>query len=101
MIRTTSRLRSINPVQLGLVLGLIYAVLSFLAAVLLLIYGSIVPFGMGSYFMVGRGGFLSLILFPICYFIVGFIVGSIVGALYNLVAGWTGGVEISLESTPG
>lgn len=100
MIRTTSRLRSINPVQLGLVLGLIYAVLSFFIAILLLIFSSMAPFAMGSYFMFGHSA-LTLIVFPVCYFIAGFIGGLISAAIYNLVAGWIGGVEITLDTTPG
>jgi hypothetical protein len=47
-------------------------------------------------------GPISIILFPIVYgiggFIAGFIDGLIIGALYNLVAGWIGGVEVQLET---
>jgi len=99
MIRTTSRLRAINPVQLGLVLGLIYAVLSFFIAILLLIFSSMIPFAMDSYFLFGRS-VVTLIVFPVCYFIAGFIGGLLSAAIYNLVAGWIGGVEITLDTTP-
>jgi hypothetical protein len=47
-------------------------------------------------------GFLGIVLFPIIYgvgaFIAGFIEGLIIGAIYNLVAGWIGGVEVQLEA---
>jgi hypothetical protein len=37
---------------------------------------------------------------PIIYGVFGFISGLIVGALYNLIAGWTGGIEVELSSPP-
>lgn len=101
MIRTTSRLRSIKPVQLGLVLGVIYAIFGFIGALFLLAFGNIAPLGYGSNFFFGHVGVLGLIFFPVGYFIAGFIGGAITAAIYNLVAGWTGGVEITLDTTPG
>jgi hypothetical protein len=41
-------------------------------------------------------GVLALVLFPILYAIVGFIAGAFTAAVYNLVAKWTGGVEIEV-----
>lgn len=48
----------------------------------------------------GGIGWLSIIVFPIVYAIAGFIGGIILGMLYNLVAGWTGGVELTLSPAP-
>jgi hypothetical protein len=47
-------------------------------------------------FMFGIG---SLFL-PIIYGVFGFLGGLIAAAVYNLVAKWTGGVEITLTDTP-
>jgi hypothetical protein len=99
MTSTTSRLRAINPIQLALILGLIYAVLALIIALFFIIFhglvASLMPMG---------GGFpnplVLLIGFPIGYFVGGFIGGLIVAALYNLVAGWTGGLELTFESQP-
>jgi len=42
-------------------------------------------------------GLFSIIIFPIIYAIAGFIGGLITGAIYNLVAGWVGGIKIELK----
>ena len=44
------------------------------------------------------GGFVVMaIVFPIMYAVLGFIFGVIGAAIYNLVAGWTGGIEFTLS----
>ncbi|HEY5348530.1 MAG TPA: hypothetical protein VIJ64_02325 [Candidatus Lustribacter sp.] len=99
MTTMTSRVRSINPLQLGLILGIIYALLGILAAIFFMSFGGMM---MALAPMYGRGfggfGAFSLIIFPVMYFVGGFLSGLIVGALYNLVAGWIGGVEITLDT---
>jgi hypothetical protein len=48
--------------------------------------------------MMGAGiGLFAIVLFPILYFVIGCIGGLIFAVLYNLVAGWTGGVEMNLN----
>jgi hypothetical protein len=44
-------------------------------------------------FMLGIG---SIIFFPICYGILGAVGGLIAAALYNVIAKYTGGIEIEL-----
>ncbi|MGZ3499483.1 MAG: hypothetical protein ACXWNK_02800 [Vulcanimicrobiaceae bacterium] len=93
-----SRIRNIAVVQYAIVSGLLYAIIGLIAAVFYLLFG-----GMMSAVMPGiRGGFgfASIVVFPILYFVGGFIFGMVFAVLYNLVAGWTGGVEITLEATP-
>jgi hypothetical protein len=99
---TASRLRSVNPVQLGLILGIVYAILSFILVLLFLIFsrtlgGSIDPYSPG-WNAFGSMGFYSLVIFPIGYFIGGFVAGLIGAALFNLVAGWIGGLEVTFEA---
>ncbi len=92
------RLKRIAPLQTGIVLGLLYALLSLI----------VVPFfmlaGLGA--AAGRGGAalpfaflfgIGALCLPILYGVLGFIFGVIAAAVYNLVAGWTGGIEITLE----
>jgi len=43
------------------------------------------------------GGAAAIIILPIMYGIFGFIGGAIGAWIYNLVAGWIGGIEIELE----
>lgn len=42
-------------------------------------------------------GFWAIIIFPVSYAIMGFVAGLLGAYIYNLVAGWVGGIEIELE----
>lgn len=93
-----TRLQNINPVQAGIMYGAITAVLVFIIMLLMLPFSAAMPM-MGAGRTLGFGfGIAALIVAPIMYFVVGFIGGVISAALYNLVAGWTGGVEITLSA---
>ncbi len=51
----------------------------------------------------GNGGIsvIMAIVFPLLYVVIGFI-GGIIGAfIYNLVAGWIGGIEMDFEEENG
>ncbi|MGC2129493.1 MAG: hypothetical protein WA629_05275 [Candidatus Aquilonibacter sp.] len=101
MIGTTTRVRSFNVVQLALMAGVLYALLGVIAG----FFEGLAAMTAGSFFS-GYGmpsfGPLSIVLFPILFavflFVAGFLYGLIGGALYNLVAGWIGGVEVQLET---
>jgi len=100
MTLTTTRLRSVNPLQFGLVLGLIYALLGFIFALLYALFGAAFLSAMhagypGAMPMMGIG---LVIAAPIFYFVAGFLVGLVTGALFNLVAGWIGGLEVTFEA---
>jgi len=48
--------------------------------------------------MLGLGmGFAAIIVFPILYGIVGGVGGAIGALMYNLVAGWVGGLEVDIS----
>jgi hypothetical protein len=93
-----SRLRRIDPVQFALVSAVIYAVLALIMAVPAMFFmmsmASISKEAMPMFFT----GPLMIVVLPVMYGVFGFIGGIIFAALYNLVAGWTGGVEITLEN---
>jgi len=98
----TTRVRSFNVVQLALMYAIICAILG---VVLGLIFGLVVGLGggaMSSLSGMPNLGPLAVIAFPLVYgvalFVGGFIEGVIVAAVYNLVAGWLGGVEVQLET---
>jgi hypothetical protein len=98
-----SRLRRINPVQFALVTAILYAIFTFIVALLILPFSAIMSSTAAGQTpamrMFGAGmGVMMVILLPLVYFVISFIFGLIGAALYNLVAGWTGGVEIMLES---
>ncbi|MDP3072776.1 MAG: hypothetical protein Q8N18_20960 [Opitutaceae bacterium] len=95
------RIVRIAPLKAGIVLGVLYALLSVLMVPIFLIVGMTaaaaakqggqdVPLG----FMFGAGA----LLLPVLYGIAGFIGGIIAAAVYNLVAKWTGGFEVTVEN---
>lgn len=93
-----TRIRNINPVQLGIVYAVLYALVGVLIGIFFGIFssamGALAPGGAANF------GWLSIIIFPIMYAVIGFIAGIIGGFLYNLVAGWTGGIEMTLTTAP-
>jgi hypothetical protein len=78
----------------GLLLGVIFAFVSMIAGSIAGIAGhGNVPlhaFGMGF-------GIGSIIFFPIFYGLVGGIFGALTALIYNLAAGWVGGLEVDIE----
>ncbi len=94
-----TRLRNVNPVQCGIVSGVLYALLGVIAALFLAPIMSIMTSHMPPGLNVGPGPSMSSLIFlPIVYAVLGFIGGMITAFLYNLVARWTGGVEVTLDS---
>jgi hypothetical protein len=98
-----TRFKSINPVQLGVVYGVMYGLIGVVLALLMMPFFALMSsigshYGRSSDFpAVGMAGMLaSLIIFPILYGVLGFVAGIIGGLVYNLVASWTGGIEVTL-----
>jgi hypothetical protein len=95
------RLKRIAPLKAGIVLGILYTLLGLL----------IVPFfmlaGFGAMAAASRNGgapipfaFLfgaGALFVPILYGVMGFVLGVLTAAIYNLVAKWTGGIEVTVE----
>lgn len=98
---TTVRLRSFSVVQFALMGGVVYALIGIIAG----LFEGLAAMTASSMFQ-GYGlpniGAFGIVLFPIFFavllFIFGFIYGLIGAALYNLVAGWIGGIEMRLET---
>jgi len=81
---------------LGLIIGIIFALFSLLGVGIAITQTGDSTALFGALFGVG-----AVILMPLFYGIMGFIMGVIMAALYNLVAGWVGGIELHLESDGG
>src|SRR6266849_6366541 len=79
---------------LGLLVGICVALFSMVAGSLTGMMGPDAPTAR----MMGLGmGFSAILIFPIMYGIVGGIGGAIGAAIYNLVAGWVGGVGVDIS----
>jgi hypothetical protein len=84
------RLTYISPLQAGIVHAVIAGLISLIALPFIIIIGLM---------HAGIGAILAIFL-PIFYAIAGFIGGVIVAFVYNLVAKWTGGIELVLTDVP-
>jgi hypothetical protein len=79
---------------LGLVLGVFMAFIS-------LVVGSLAPLSQsaapGAQFFRFGTGLGAIIFFPIFYGVIGGAFAAIGAAVYNLVAGWVGGLEVEIN----
>jgi hypothetical protein len=73
---------------LGFIIGIPFAFIGMLAGSFLATRAPIPGVGLG---------FFSIILFPICYGIIGGVFGALTAVIYNLAAGWIGGLEVDVS----
>jgi hypothetical protein len=101
------KLRRIAPLQAGKLLAAFYGLLSLLFVPFMLFFmtmGSIAARQQGGTtpalpLMFGMGlGFMIFI--PVIYAAMGFVFGVLSAWLYNVLAGWMGGLELEFDSTP-
>lgn len=74
---------------MGLLLGVIFALVSLLG-------GALMPASEAGIFRMFFGAG-AIIFLPICYGIIGGIFSAIGAVIYNLVAGWVGGLEVDIS----
>ena len=96
------RILSVSVVQAGLVLGGLYALISLIISVFLVVFGLIaMVVGSGSGDATAAfGGVIGMmiiaVILPFVYGAFGFVGGVIVAAVYNLIAKMTGGIEVTV-----
>jgi hypothetical protein len=93
--------KRVAPLSVAKVAGIIYALLGLCFGLLFSLFGLLAsafafnkadaPFA-GVIFGAG-----AIVFLPILYGVVGFVFSLIGAALYNVVAGWVGGVEVDLQ----
>ena len=84
--------KRIGPVSVGKISGIIGVVFGVIAGLILALFST----ALGGSFL-GGNWFIQLIGLTLIYAVGGFVGGVIYAALYNLVAGWVGGVQIELD----
>ena len=103
-------IKRVGVLSVAKIMGALYAMLGLIIG---LCFGLFVMLGLGAAMIgnqshdaaVGAGvagmgmgmGLAMIVLFPIFYGVIGLIGGLITGALYNLTAGFMGGIEIDVE----
>ena len=85
------QIRRFGVLQTAMVLGVLYVLLGVLFLPFISIAATLAPDETGF----GTGMALAL---PLLYGAAGFIFGAIGALLYNLVAGWVGGIEVELDT---
>ena len=100
------KLKRVAPLQAGKMLAAFYGLLSLLIIPFMLIFMSVAGMAArsrgGEVFafplMLGLGmGFM--VVLPIVYAAIGFVFGVISAWIYNVLAGWIGGLEMEFDQT--
>lgn len=79
----------------GLLLAIIGLIIGIIVAIISVTIGAMTSLG-----SMGAGyGILAIIIMPIYLGVMGFVVGAVGAFLYNIVAGWIGGIKLEFEST--
>ncbi|QDW65763.1 hypothetical protein [Luteimonas granuli] len=79
--------------------GIIAAAIGLLAGIFMFLFSSLFGSMLGNEggMFAAIGGFMGMILLPVIYGIFGFIGGAIQAFIYNVAAGFVGGIRIGTE----
>jgi len=101
---TVTRIKRIDPLQLGKMLAVIYGLLSLIFVPFFLMFAAATMFsspahnGIPTPVMISAGfGLVMIIIMPIMYAVMGFIADVLGAFIYNVVAKWIGGIEMEFE----
>jgi hypothetical protein len=89
------RIRRLGVGQMAKVMGALYFLIGIVIAALVGLFGSMFPDAGDS--SVALFGGMFLLAMPIVYGVFGVVSGALIAWLYNVVAGFTGGLEMELE----
>ena len=90
----TYRITRFSPLQAAKMLGILYGVLGLVFMPLFLLGGL---FG-GEEAVFGA---MFGLFIPVCYALIGVVSGAVGSVVYNLIAGWIGGLEFDLTPIAG
>jgi len=98
-------IKRINVIRAATIQACFMALFGLIAGVCVLLFGTLFGSLVGAAANNGGagaglgmiGGIGAVIFLPILYGVMGFIAGALGAAIYNLVAGWVGGLEIEVE----
>jgi hypothetical protein len=95
---TKRRIKRFAPLQFGKMLAVLYGILGLLVLPIFLIMSllaSHIPAEQRAGMMAFGIGFAFCL--PVIYAVMGFIFGVLGALIYNVVAGWIGGIEVEVE----
>jgi hypothetical protein len=93
-------IKRFEPLSVGRIAGVLYAAIGLVVGVIVSLAAMIGGFAGHSEFGALTGGLVgigAIIVLPIFYGVLGLIVAVIAAWLYNLAAGYVGGIEIDVQ----
>ena len=95
-------IKRVDVISVAKITGIIAAAFGLLAGVIFFLFGSMFGALLGAGGESGGaaamfGGFMGIILLPMLYGVFGFIGGLIQAFVYNLAAGFVGGIRVETE----
>jgi hypothetical protein len=96
------RIKSVGVLSLAKVSGLCYGAIGILLVPFFLLFaaiGSIAGKQAGAPAFAPVFGVVLAVCAPILYGAMGFVMGALGAFIYNIIAGWIGGIEIELQPT--
>ena len=94
-----AKIYSITLAAMGLIVGVIYGLLFMVVGGAMMAGGGRDSGAAGASSLVV--GLIMMVVIPIVYGVIGFVAGAIGGVVYNIAAGFVGGIELELESMDG
>jgi hypothetical protein len=91
-------LHSVGVMSCAKIMGVIYFSLGLIVLPFLALAGFASLFTKGSDAMSGFAMFVLAILAPIFYGAMGFVMGALTAWVYNIAAGWIGGIRLELKA---
>jgi len=98
----TRKLKRIAPVKFGIILGVFYGLISLIFVPFLLLVtvaASLAPShdDEAQKHMAAGMSLVMCVVLPVFYTVFGGLFGMLAAWLYNVVAGWVGGIEFEVE----
>ena len=90
----------VSPISLAKISGVLYALMGLIVGAIvsaLAVAGTIAPDGADAGALGLIFGAAAIVILPLVYGCLGFVMTLLMAALFNLAAGWTGGVEIEVR----
>ena len=98
-VLSLAKIYAVTMAAFGLIFGVIYGL------IFMVVGGAIMAGGGRDSGTAGAGSFaiglIMMVAIPVTYGILGFIGGLLGGVVYNVAAGFVGGIELELENTEG
>ena len=95
-------LKEIGPVSCAKVLGIFYGGIGLIAGAIIgffAVAGAALGHGnnYGNPFLGSLFGMGAIVFLPVMYGVLGALAGLLFSALYNLIARWVGGIQVTLQ----